>query len=88
MLILVARGIDFERALASVVYHARSLVWRLSSENAKEKLSLPAEFITDANSEKVVAGELGDTKAQWSERWYDGLGYCKMIASNRYLKSL
>lgn len=72
-MILVSEGSDFERALASVVYHARSLVWRVAQQKTDpSKLeSIPGE------PPALQAEESKGSKAQWYDRWYDGLGYCK-----------
>ena len=69
VLILVSEGCEFERALAAVVYHARSLIWHLSQQDS-----------TDKGAPEVEHKEAGGATGVWREHWYDGLGYCKSRA--------
>lgn len=61
--ILVSEGNDFEKAVAAVMYHARSLVMKARGKNE----ALEAEL--KALSEAV--------RPEWLDQWYDGLGYCQ-----------
>ncbi|KAJ2978029.1 hypothetical protein NQ176_g4039 [Zarea fungicola] len=58
--ILVSEGNSVERAIAAVVYHARTLIWKYAQ----------------AGSSQTEAENPGDFKPKWRENWYDGLGYC------------
>ncbi|KAK4097948.1 glycoside hydrolase family 36 protein [Parathielavia hyrcaniae] len=58
---LVAVGDDFESTVATVMYHARTLVAAASTSWATGVAETTAE---------------GDVGPQWYEKWYDGLGYC------------
>ncbi|SPO02254.1 related to seed imbibition protein Sip1 [Cephalotrichum gorgonifer] len=60
--VLVSVGDDFSRAMAAVMYHARSLVSAPGAQN--EALTADLAALT------------ADTQPQWRENWYDGLGYC------------
>lgn len=75
VLILVSEGCEFERALAAVVYHARSLIWHLSQQDSTDKAAREVKSSTD-----VEHKEAGGATGVWREHWYDGLGYCKSRA--------
>lgn len=60
--ILVSEGNDFQRAVAAVMYHARSLVMKARSANQAVEEELKA--LSDA------------VRPEWLENWYDGLGFC------------
>lgn len=64
--ILVAEGNDFEKAVAAVMYHARSLVTKARGKN--EALEAELKALSDA------------VRPEWLDEWYDGLGYCKYTA--------
>ncbi|KAL6837617.1 glycoside hydrolase family 36 protein [Trichoderma camerunense] len=71
VVILVSEGNDFERAVAAVMYHARTLVMRARSTNQ----ALETELKT-----------LADTvRPEWLENWYDGLGFCTWNALGQRL---
>ncbi|KAJ6779979.1 hypothetical protein PWT90_03357 [Aphanocladium album] len=58
--VLVSEGYEVDKAIAAVVYHARSLIWKYSeSTNQSPQFNISTDF-----------------KPQWRENWYDGLGYC------------
>ena len=63
----MAVGDDFESANAAVMYQARNLTMATRKSTG--------EF--DAE----MAALRDDVKPEWYENWYDGLGYCKWIAS-------
>ncbi|PWI73367.1 glycoside hydrolase family 36 protein [Purpureocillium lilacinum] len=60
--ILVSEGTDFDRTVASVMYHARSIVSKIKHSD----VAWDAELKT--LTEQV--------KPQWKQNWYDGLGFC------------
>jgi len=67
--VLVALGDDYESANAAAMYHARGIV--AASQNSSGE-----------QQKKLAALETGDEKTKiWAENWYDGLTYCKFIAS-------
>jgi len=61
--ILVSEGTDFDRTVASVMYHARSVVSKIKHSD----VAWDAELKT--LTEQV--------KPEWKQNWYDGLGFCK-----------
>lgn len=61
--VLVSEGVDFEHAVAAVMYQARSLVQPYVSEVPNQPSPTDNE----------------DVHAQWRENWYDGLGYCTQL---------
>ncbi|KAF4963939.1 hypothetical protein FSARC_8074 [Fusarium sarcochroum] len=70
-IILVSEGDDFDCAVASVMYHARSLVagtTQASDERTQELSSLVNDF-----------------KPEWLEYWFDGLGFCTWNALGQRL---
>lgn len=60
-MVLVSESHDVDKAIASVVYHARSLIWKYSQTSNPKRQVL----------------ETGDIEPKWRENWYDGLGYCE-----------
>ncbi|OAA44532.1 raffinose synthase Sip1 [Beauveria brongniartii RCEF 3172] len=60
LMVLVSTGYEVDKAIAAVVYHARSLIWRYSQ-------------IHDAG---LQSDSRADFQPKWRENWYDGLGYC------------
>ncbi|KAL6892728.1 family 36 glycoside hydrolase [Trichoderma longibrachiatum] len=69
--ILVAEGNDFEKAVAAVMYHARSLVTKARGKN--EALEAELKALSDA------------VRPEWLDEWYDGLGYCTWNALGQRL---
>ncbi|KAK3309920.1 glycoside hydrolase family 36 protein [Chaetomium strumarium] len=59
--VLVAVGDNFESTIASVMYHARTLVMTANAATAQDG--------ADTTSRS-------DIRPEWYESWYDGLGYC------------
>ncbi|PQK11122.1 hypothetical protein BB8028_0002g14400 [Beauveria bassiana] len=60
LMVLVSTGYEVDKAIAAVVYHARSLIWKYSQiHNAGLQSNSPTDF-----------------RPKWRENWYDGLGYC------------
>ncbi|KAJ3488872.1 hypothetical protein NLG97_g6108 [Lecanicillium saksenae] len=60
IIVLVSEGYEVDKAIAAVIYHARSLIWKYSqSGSSNPQLNNPPDF-----------------EPQWRENWYDGLGYC------------
>ncbi|KAJ4164429.1 hypothetical protein LMH87_006105 [Akanthomyces muscarius] len=60
LMVLVSTGYKLDKAIASVIYHARSLIWKYSQTEGSTSLSdKPSDF-----------------EPKWRENWYDGLGYC------------
>lgn len=72
ILIVVSVGCEFERTLAAVVYHARSLIWHLPQKTLTSNALPEIKPSTDKEDKEAVG-----TTVSWRERWYDGLGYCK-----------
>ncbi|KAK4241548.1 glycoside hydrolase [Achaetomium macrosporum] len=68
--VLVAVGDDFESTIASVIYHARTLVAATNASAAQTGTKITAEC---------------DVSPQWYESWYDGLGYCTWNALGQNL---
>ncbi|KAK4129196.1 glycoside hydrolase family 36 protein [Parathielavia appendiculata] len=60
---LVAVGDNFESTVATVMYHARTLVTSMAAGTSA------ALSVAEMTAE-------GDVSPQWYESWYDGLGYC------------
>ncbi|EGX91271.1 raffinose synthase Sip1 [Cordyceps militaris CM01] len=58
--VLVSTGYNADKAMASVIYHARSLIWKYSP----------------IGTQQPPPNNINDLKPQWREYWYDGLGYC------------
>ncbi|KAK4066339.1 hypothetical protein Trihar35433_6766 [Trichoderma harzianum] len=71
VVILVSEGNDFERAVAAVMYHARTLVMRARSTN--QALETELKTLADA------------VRPEWLENWYDGLGFCTWNALGQRL---
>lgn len=65
VIILVSEGNDFQRAVAAVMYHARTLVMKARSAN--EAVEEEWKALSDA------------VRPEWLENWYDGLGFCSFI---------
>lgn len=62
-MILVSLGDDFDRAVASVMYHARSLAWQTQEvETQKSDQGM-----------KDLSESIGPEQL---ENWHDGLGFC------------
>jgi hypothetical protein len=59
---LVSESNDFEHAVASVMYHARTLV-------SQAKQAAP-------EWENEMKSLTEHVKTEWEENWYDGLGFC------------
>jgi hypothetical protein len=62
VIILVSEGNDFQRAVAAVMYHARTLVMKARSAN--QAVEEEWKTLSDA------------VRPEWLENWYDGLGFC------------
>ncbi|TQV98630.1 raffinose synthase protein Sip1 [Cordyceps javanica] len=60
LMVLVSLGHDVAKAMAAVIYHARSLIWKYSL----------------AENEQRLLDNSNGVEPQWREFWYDGLGYC------------
>ncbi|KYK54695.1 putative galactinol--sucrose galactosyltransferase 6 [Drechmeria coniospora] len=60
--VLVSEGADLERAVAAVMYHARTLVSR--TKRTTQGWDEQTRSLTEAG------------KPTWEENWHDGLGYC------------
>ncbi|KAM0262871.1 hypothetical protein ACHAQJ_001462 [Trichoderma viride] len=71
VVILVSEGNDFERSVAAVMYHARTLVTKARSTN--EALEKELKILSDA------------VRPEWLENWYDGLGFCTWNALGQRL---
>ncbi|KND91250.1 putative galactinol--sucrose galactosyltransferase 6 [Tolypocladium ophioglossoides CBS 100239] len=71
VLVLVSESNDFEHAVASVMYHARTLVSQAKRENPEWE-----------NDMKSLAEQV---KPEWKENWYDGLGFCTWNALGQKL---
>ncbi|RFU75321.1 glycoside hydrolase family 36 [Trichoderma arundinaceum] len=71
VVILVSEGNDFERSVAAVMYHARSLVMKARSTN--QALEHELKSLSDA------------VRPEWLENWYDGLGFCTWNALGQRL---
>ncbi|KAL7791355.1 glycoside hydrolase family 36 protein [Trichoderma ceciliae] len=71
VVILVSEGNDFEKAVAAVMYHARTLVMKARSTN--EALEQELAALSDA------------VRPEWLENWYDGLGFCTWNALGQRL---
>ncbi|KAK4084542.1 uncharacterized protein Triagg1_1022 [Trichoderma aggressivum f. europaeum] len=71
VVILVAEGNDFEKAVAAVMYHARTLVMKARSAN--QALETELKTLADA------------VRPEWLENWYDGLGFCTWNALGQRL---
>ncbi|KAH6900315.1 glycoside hydrolase superfamily [Thelonectria olida] len=69
--ILVSESDRFDRAVAAVMYHARTLVARARQTNQLENEELSA--LSD------------DLQPEWMENWYDGLGFCTWNALGQRL---
>ncbi|KAF4449434.1 hypothetical protein F53441_7296 [Fusarium austroafricanum] len=69
--ILVSVGDNFDRAVASVMYHARSLVAGAQQASGTQSQELSA----------LVDG----FKPEWLEHWFDGLGFCTWNALGQQL---
>ncbi|KAI9171730.1 Inosine-5'-monophosphate dehydrogenase [Paramyrothecium foliicola] len=61
--VLVSESLEFDHAVAAVMYHARTLTSQVSHAN---------EMLNDAS----IVQSIGDVEPQWREDWYDGLGFC------------
>ncbi|EHK40420.1 glycoside hydrolase family 36 protein [Trichoderma atroviride IMI 206040] len=71
VIILVSEGNDFQRAVAAVMYHARTLVMKARSANQAVEEEL--KTLSDA------------VRPEWLENWYDGLGFCTWNALGQRL---
>ncbi|CAK7229005.1 hypothetical protein SBRCBS47491_007102 [Sporothrix bragantina] len=70
--VLVAVADTFESANAAVMYHARSLVHQMTTEQHE---TTSTEIQTFAN----------EVQPAWLENWYDGLGFCTWNALGQNL---
>ncbi|PNY24554.1 galactinol-sucrose galactosyltransferase 6, partial [Tolypocladium capitatum] len=71
VLVLVSESNDFEHAVASVMYHARTLVSQAKHESPEWE-----------NDMKSLTKRV---KPEWKENWYDGLGFCTWNALGQKL---
>ncbi|KAJ6442933.1 glycoside hydrolase family 36 protein [Purpureocillium lavendulum] len=62
IIILISQGNDFDHTVASVMYHARSIVSKI--EHA------------DSSWEADLRNFADQVKPEWKQNWYDGLGFC------------
>ncbi|KAH6609328.1 glycoside hydrolase family 36 protein [Trichoderma cornu-damae] len=71
VIVLISEGDDFERVVAAVMYHARTLAMRARSTN--QALEQEIKALSDA------------VRPEWLENWYDGLGFCTWNALGQRL---
>jgi hypothetical protein len=76
--VIVATGDDFERAVAAVMYEARSIVMscKAMEDSLAQELAALGKAAPEPASEAPQKEQDGEVGAQWMENWYDGIGYC------------
>jgi hypothetical protein len=77
--VIVATGDDFERAVAAVMYEARSIVMscKAMEDSLAQELAALGKAAPEPASEAPQKEQDGEVGAQWMENWYDGIGYCE-----------